>query len=120
MFKSDLTTKVFLALIALFLGILVCKSVFQGGAGAVAQAATQAQIQTAYVQNNPNAVTKNADDTVFGYRTVGVSVVKFNAKDKVIGVQVIDSAQSFLVQYSDRLEVFRVDSLPLGVTPSAQ
>ena len=114
MIHSDRITKMLLAFIAIFLGVLVFKSVFQ--ATPLAAAVTTNAVQ------NLNAMSKSSDGTVKGFNTLPVSVINLNPKAKVISVQVMDIAQSFVVQYVDHIEVYRVDTSDVTslVTPAAQ
>lgn len=108
--QGDRTTKVLLTLIAIFLGFLVCKSIFHSGPLAVAQTG-QSEVN---VQNYTNQEFHNGDNgQIVAYRTVPVSTIKFNTTDKVLSLSVIDSASSFILQYANRIEVFRIDGVNL-------
>jgi hypothetical protein len=121
MFNGDRTTKILLTLIAIFLGVLVFKSLFDSTPRAAAQqralsAPTSTSSQGAVSNTNSQSNETDADGNILikGYRTIPVSTININAKDKVLGLQVIDSAQAFLIQYSDRVEVYRVDTVILN------
>ena len=107
MFNSDRGTRMLLGFIALCLGFLVCKSLFQGAPHAVAQSEQPGSV----VQNTNVAVHNGDNGVVYNYRTTPVSTINIAAKDKVVSLQVIDSAQAFLVQFSNRIEVYRVDAV---------
>jgi hypothetical protein len=92
MFSPDRTIKCLLAAIAVLLLILAGKPLLRVTPSAMAQTAADSAL-------------------VVGYRTSLISSIKIASADRVRGVQVIDSAQSFVVQYDDRFEVYRVNSV---------
>lgn len=113
MFKGDRTTKILLTVVAIFLGLLVFKS-FQSNT-AVAQS-TGVTIPLYGLQNLNPINSKNSTGSTIGYRTVPVSSINFKPKDKVRSLQVVDSAQSFLVQYDDRIEIYKLDNVIVGTS----
>jgi hypothetical protein len=108
MFPIDRTVKILLGLIALFLGIVALRPLVEVATTAWAQSAT---------------VIGPADENgmvTIGSRVVDVSTVLREQGKAVRGVYVIDSAQSFIVQYDDHFRVYRIRDvkLPEGTTIS--
>lgn len=115
--QGDRTTKVLLTFIAIFLGFLVFKSIFNSAPRAVAQTG-QSDVN---VQNYTSQQFHNGDNgQIVTYRTIPVSTIKFNTKDKLLSLNVIDSASAFLLQYTDRIEVFRIDGINLTAIQQMQ
>lgn len=94
----DRTVKVLLGTIVVLLTLLLLRP--QVKIAPEAQAENRAL--TTRVEQAPDVV---------GYRTALISTVNVPKGDKVRNVLVIDSAQSFVVQYDDRMEVFRVNDI---------
>lgn len=113
--RSDRTTKVLLTLIALFLGFLVGKSILSSTPRAVAQATAQAG--TSVLQNYNQSMQNNTDGTVLTYHTVPLTSIAISTKDKLRTINVMDQASAFILQFDDRVEVYRVE--PVNLTDLA-
>lgn len=109
--NHDRTTKALLAIIAIFLGVLVFKSVFVTAPKATAADGVAAG--TSQLQNYNQSVQNTGSGDVIAYHTMPVSTIGINAKDKIRAIHTLDSAQSFIVQFDDRVEVYRIDGVNL-------
>lgn len=108
--NHDRTTKALLAIIAIFLGVLVLKSAFVTAPKATAADVAQG---TSQLQNYNQSVQNTGTGDVIAYHTVPVSTIGISAKDKIRAIHTLDSAQSFIVQFDDRVEVYRIDGVNL-------
>ena len=96
----DRTTKFLLTVIALLLVALVCKPLFKVTPDA------QAQTSTA------STATSTVDTSQYvGSRSSLISSIAISSKDRVRNLLVLDSARSFIIQYDDRFEIYRVSDI---------
>jgi hypothetical protein len=95
---TDRTTKLLLAAIVVLLGLLAVRPMLPMTSSAVAQQAVPI-----------------ADDNVdLGFRVPQPSVIVVPEGQFVREIQVIDSAQAFLVRYDNRIEVYRVQVMQMS------
>lgn len=92
MLKTDRTTKLLLAAIVVLLAVLVFRPMLPVAPDAHAQ----------------SAIPVEADTVELGYRIPQPTTIRIPANEYVREIQVIDSAQSFLVRYDNRIEVYRI------------
>lgn len=99
--KTDLTTKVLLTVIALFLGILVVRPWMTS---TTANLPLGLGTQSAVAAETDNLTNANK----IGIRTELASILRLSDKSKVRSIHVIDKAQSFLVQYDDVMMLYTI------------
>ena len=85
MISIDRTTKILLALIILFLAILTLRPMLPVGPSAQA-----------------------ADNVLLGATTKLMTRIPLDSNKTIKGIYVIDNANAFVVQYPERLDVYRI------------
>lgn len=114
--QMDRTTRLLLAIIAVALAAIALKPLLHVTSAAVAQEVIGSG--TTGIQDQAGT----ADQTrILGYRVTQVSTIVVPKGDTVRSLQVLDKAQSFVVQYDNRLEVYRINDVRMtpGVTRSS-
>lgn len=103
MFTIDRTVKLLLAVIAILLAVLVFRPQTQLTPIAWAQ-------DTSTTTGGDTSASQDTGGLI-GYRTSMISSIAIAKTDKIRSLQVVNSAQSFVVQYDNRLEVYRIGGL---------
>ena len=99
----DRTTKFLLTAIALLLAVLVFKPLFT--------LTSEAQAQTNTVATPIRQTATTDSPTYVGSRSTLISTIAINDDDRVRNLLVLNSARSFIVQYDNRFEIYRVSDI---------
>ncbi len=103
MIQFDRTVKILLGLIALFLGILALQPILRFVSTAQAQDGTA----------NSTTSTRR-EPPVIGHRVQFMSSIAISEDTPIREMQVIDSAQSFVVRYDKKIDVYYVQDMHLN------
>lgn len=100
---TDRTVKILLVVIALLLVVIAARPLFTFAPQAFA------------ASDNRGIAISNNDTTQFaGHRLQQVGMMTIPRSATVREVQVIDSAQAFVVRFDNQIAVFRVDKINIG------
>ncbi|MCL5271719.1 MAG: hypothetical protein M1457_14460 [bacterium] len=109
MAKMDGTVKFLLTAIVILLGILVLKPLVKVATPALAQTTSSKSSQ-----NTSDQTASSSEGSLTAYRLQEVGTMVPTTGKTIREIQVIDSAQAFLVRYDDQVEVFRVQSVTIN------
>jgi hypothetical protein len=97
MYSKDRSIRWLLGVIVVLLAILVARPYLQFGSDAIAQ-----------------VTPVNEGLVELGFRVPQPSLIGVPSGQYVREIQVVDSAQAFLVRYDDRIEVYRIQVMQMG------